>query len=80
MTQAVIVAGVVLRELWVTFRLVVLLAVFIGGSALAALLPAGSAVLLDRLAATLALATTITAALAAWTVAADRGRAGWAGW
>lgn len=79
MTQAVIVAGVVLRELWVTFRLVVLLAVFIGGSALAALLPAGSAVLLDRLTATLALATTITAALAAWTVAADRG-AGRVGW
>ncbi|MCC6618334.1 MAG: hypothetical protein IT341_04760 [Chloroflexi bacterium] len=79
MMQAMLVARVTLRELWVTFRLVLLLAAFIGGSAVATLLPGASTTLLDRLAALLAVATAISAALAAWTMAANRtaGRAGW---
>lgn len=79
MSQAVIVARVAVRDLWMSFRLLLVLVAFVGGSAVVALVPAPPAVVLDRLGLGLALATVISSGVAAWTIAAERreGRAGW---
>lgn len=79
MSQAVTVARLTLRELWMTFRLLVVLVVFVGISAFAVLLPAAPSVILDRLATGLVVATVMSAGVAAWTIADERrsDRAGW---
>jgi hypothetical protein len=79
MTQMLLMARVAVRELWMTFRLLVVLVAFVGGSAVVVLLPASPAVILDRLALSLGAATVVVSAIAAWTMATERaaGRAGW---
>jgi hypothetical protein len=78
-SHAGLVAWLAVRELWMTFRLVVVLAAFVGASAIVVLVPAAPAVTLDRMALGLAVATVITSSVAAWTLAAERttGRSGW---
>lgn len=79
MSQAGVVTRLAVRELWITFRLVVLLVAFVGVGAVVALLPAPLAVTMQRLAIGLGAATLLTAAVAAWSIAEERirGRAGW---
>ena len=79
MSQAGTVSRLAIRELWITFRLLLILAAFVGAGAVVALLPAGPSVSLERLAIGLGVATTITAATAAWSLAEERssGRTGW---
>lgn len=79
MSQTGTVAWLALRELWMTFRLLVVLVVHIGAGAVVGLLPAAASVALVRLAIGLALAAVVTAAVAAWSMADERlhGRAGW---
>ena len=68
-----------IRELWISYRLLALLVAFVGAGALVALLPATLPAMLERLAVGLGVATLLAAALASWSIAADRvgGRAGW---
>lgn len=79
MTAAALVARVAVREMWMTFRLLLVLIVFVGGSAVVVLLPSAPSVTLDRMAVGLGIATVVGAAVAAWSIAAERetGRAGW---
>lgn len=79
MSQAAIVARVTLRELWMTFRLLVVFGAFIGISAVVALLPASPAIVLDRVGLGLAVSTVAASVVAALTLSAERasGRAGW---
>jgi hypothetical protein len=79
MKQAFVVAGVAVRELWITYRLLLILVAFIGASAIVVLLPAAPAETMDRLALGLGAATVGASSVAAWTMAAERG-AGRAGW
>jgi hypothetical protein len=79
MKQASLVASFAIRELWMTFRLVVVLGAFIGGAALAGLVPAVPAVALERIALALGVAAAVTCAVVASTIATERaaGRTGW---
>lgn len=79
MSQAGTVTRLALHELWITFRLLVVLVAFTGVGAVVALLPAPAAVSFERLAAGFGIATIVTSALAAWSLAEERGsgRAGW---
>ncbi len=79
MSQAATVTRLALREMWITFRLLFVLAAFIGAGAVVALLPAMPSVALERLALGFGIATAVTSAVAAWSVADERtsGRAGW---
>lgn len=67
------------RELWITFRLLAMLAGFIGVGALVALLPAPLPTVLERLALGLGAASILSGAVAAWSFADERarGRAAW---
>lgn len=79
MSQAGTVTWLAVRELWITFRLVILLVAFIAVGAVVALLPAPLPDVMQRLATGLGLATVVVAILAAWSLADERahGRAGW---
>lgn len=79
MSQAATVTRLALREMWITFRLLFVLVAFIGAGAVVALLPAAPSVALERLALGFGIATALTSAIAAWSVADERtsGRAGW---
>jgi hypothetical protein len=79
MSQAATVTRLALREMWISFRLLFVLVAFIGAGAVVALLPAAPSVALERLALGFGLATAVTSAIAAWSVADERtsGRAGW---
>lgn len=79
MSQAGVVTRLAVRELWITFRLVVLLVSFVAVAAAVALLPAPLPVTMQRFAAGLGAATLLVAATAAWSIADERahGRAGW---
>ncbi len=79
MSQAVVVTWLAVRELWITFRLVILLLALVAVGAVVALAPAALPVTMQRLAIGLGAATLVIAAVAAWSVAEDRqqGRAGW---
>lgn len=79
MTQAIVMARLALRELWISFRLFGVLAGFVAVAALVALLPAALPATLERLALGLGAATCLTAGVAAWSMAEERqtGRAGW---
>jgi hypothetical protein len=78
-SQAGTVIRLALRELWITFRLLVVLVAFIGVGAGVALVPAPPAVSFERLAIGFGFATVVTSALAAWSLSDERGsgRAGW---
>lgn len=73
------VAWLALRELWFSFRLLLVIVGFVAAGALAALLPGSPAEMLDRLAAALTVAAAVTATAAAGALAAER-RRGSAGW
>jgi len=77
--QPVLVARLAVRELWMTFRLLVLLVAFVGTSAVVILFPAAPAITLARLALGLGVATVLASGVAAWSLAEERtaGRAGW---
>ncbi len=79
MSQAATVTRLALREMWISFRLLFVLVAFIGAGAVVALLPAVPSVALERLSLGFAIATAVTSAIAAWSVADERssGRAGW---
>lgn len=79
MSQVGTVGRLAVRELWISFRLLVLLVAFIGVGAVVALLPAPLSVTLARLAVGLAVASLVGAAIAAWSIAEERvaGRAAW---
>jgi hypothetical protein len=78
-SQATVVTRLAMRELWITFRLLALLAGFIGVGAVVALLPAPLPTVLERLALGLGAASILAAALAAWSFGDERarGRAAW---
>lgn len=79
MSQTTIVTGLAVRELWISFRLLLLLAAYVGAGAAAALLPASLPATLVRLAIGVSMAMVAGAAVAAWSLSRDRllGRAGW---
>lgn len=79
MRQLGTVAWLAVRELWITFRLLLLLTAFVGPGVLVALLPAPPAVSLARLGLGLGIASGLAACVAAWSVADERrhGRTGW---
>jgi hypothetical protein len=78
-SQAGVVTRLAVRELWITFRLMLLLVAFVGAGAAVALLPAALPVTMQRLAIGLGAATVLVALIAAWSLADERrqGRAGW---
>jgi hypothetical protein len=78
-TQAGVVVRLAVRELWISFRLFVVVAVFVAAGAFVALVPAPLPSTMARLAAGLAAATLAAAAVAAWSMGEER-RAGRAGW
>lgn len=73
------VAWLAVRELWYSFRLLLVIVAFVGAGALAALVPGSPADMLDRLAAALAVAGAIAATAAAGALAGER-RRGSAAW
>ncbi len=79
MSQAGVVTRLAVRELWITFRLVVLLVSFVAVGTAVALLPAPLPVTMQRFAAGLGAATLLVGATAAWSIADERahGRVGW---
>ena len=79
MSQTGVVTRLALRELWISFRLLALLAVYVGAGAFVALLPAPMATVLVRLAIGVAAAMVVGAAIAGWSLSRERalGRAGW---
>lgn len=79
MTLTIPVAWLALRELWYSFRLLLVVVAFVIGGAVAALLPGSPSDVLDRLAVALAGAVALTSAAAAAALAAER-RRGSAGW
>ncbi|HVM24432.1 MAG TPA: hypothetical protein VM253_03435 [Candidatus Limnocylindrales bacterium] len=79
MTAARVVARLAVRELWISFRLLLVLVAFVGAGAVVAIVPAPLADTAGRLAWGLGLATLATAVVAAWSMAEER-RAGRAGW
>jgi len=78
-SQATVVTRLAVRELWITFRLLALLAGFIAVGALIALLPAPLPTVMERLAVGLGVASILAGALAAWSFRDERelGRAAW---
>lgn len=79
MTPALVVARLAARELWITFRLLGLLSVYVVSGALVALVPAPPEIVLERLAIGLGAAAIVGAGVAAEALATERvlGRAGW---
>ena len=79
MNQTGVVAWLAVRELWISFRLLALLTVYVGAGALVALLPAPGPTALARLAAGLAAAMIVGSGIAAGSLGLERvlGRAGW---
>lgn len=79
MMVSAIVARTAIRELWMTFRLLLILVGFVGTAAVLVLLPSAPRIMLGRLALGLGLATIVVSAVAAWSMASERqsGRAGW---
>ncbi len=79
MSQAGTVSWLAVRELWISFRMLILLMVFIGAGAAVALIPGSVTLALTRLGVGLGLGCVLVAAVAAWSFAEERlrGRAGW---
>ena len=79
MSQTGVVTRLALRELWITFRLLVLLAAYVAAGAAVALLPAPLSTTLLRLAIGVSAAMVAGAAIAAWSLSRERilGRTAW---
>ncbi|MDQ3690989.1 MAG: hypothetical protein M3406_13340 [Chloroflexota bacterium] len=79
MSQTGVVTRLALRELWISFRLLLLLTAYVAVGAAAALIPGSLPAILVRLAIGVSAAMVVGAALAAWSLSRDRvlGRAGW---
>ena len=79
MSRAAIVSRLAVRELWMSFRLLLVLIAFVAAGAFVALVTAPLSTAMERLAIGLGIATGVGAAVAAWAVAEERqrGRAGW---
>jgi ABC-type transport system involved in multi-copper enzyme maturation permease subunit len=77
--QAGVVARLAVRELWISFRLLALLAAYVGVGAIVALLPAPAPTMFGRLAIGLGIAIVVGAAVAADALGTERalGRAAW---
>jgi hypothetical protein len=78
-SQTELVTRLAVRELWMTFRLLLVLVAFVGASAVLVLVPAPPALTFTRLALGLGMATLVASGVAAWSMAVERG-AGRAGW
>jgi len=78
-SQSGVVARLAMRELWITFRLLVVVTGFVGMSAAIALLPAPLPDVMQRLGIGLGVASSIAGMIAAWSFAEERasGRAAW---
>jgi ABC-type transport system involved in multi-copper enzyme maturation permease subunit len=79
-SQAGVVARLAVRELWISFRLLALLAAYVGVGAIIALLPASAAAItLTRLSVGLGAAIVVGCVIAADALSTERalGRAGW---
>jgi hypothetical protein len=78
-SQAGAVSWLALRELWMSFRMLVVLGVTVLAGVVVALLPAPIPVLMQRFAIGLGVAAAVAGAVAAWSMAAERrrGRAAW---
>jgi hypothetical protein len=78
-TRTGVVTGLAVRERWVSFRLLAMLASYVGAGAIVALLPAPVPTVLERLAIGLVVAGIAGMAIAAWSVSVERaqGRIGW---
>jgi len=78
-SQTGVVTRLVLRELWISFRLLFLLAAYVGAGALVALIPAPLPTVLQRLAVGVAASMIAGASIAAWSLSRERalGRAAW---
>jgi hypothetical protein len=78
-SRPIIVARLATRELWMTFRLLLVLLAFVSAGSVVGVLPAPLAETMGRLAAGLGVAIALTASVAAWTLADERlsGRTGW---
>ena len=74
MSQSGVVARLAMRELWITFRLLVVVAGFVGIGAAIALLPAPLPDVMQRLAIGLGVASVIAGMIAAWSFAEERAR------
>lgn len=79
MTQAVLVSRLAMRELWISFRLLLILAAYALPGVVVALVPAPLPTALAWLAVGLAAAGTAGAAVASWSLSRERalGRAAW---
>ena len=79
MSQLPVVTRLAVHELWISFRLLVVLAGSVGAGAVVALLPAPLPTTLLRLAVGVATAMSLGAIVAAWSLSRERalGRAGW---
>lgn len=79
MSQGLLVTRLAIRELWMTFRLLLVIVGFVGTSAIVVLIPAAPLVTMGRLAAGLGVSTVVVAGVAGWSLADERmaGRAGW---
>lgn len=79
MSQVGVVTRLAIRELWISFRLLALLAAHVGVGAVVALLPAPPATTLTRLAVGLGAAMVVGCAIAADALSSERalGRASW---
>lgn len=79
MRHTAVIARLALRELWISYRLLLVLAVYIGVGAVVALIPAPLPTTFERLAIGIGAATLVVAATAAGSISVERslGRAGW---
>lgn len=79
MSQAGLVARLAWRELWITFRTLLVLVAFVGVGAFVVLLSGSPGAIFERAAIGLGAATVAVAAVTAWSVAEERisGRTGW---
>jgi hypothetical protein len=71
-SQTLVVTRLAVRELWITFRMLALLAAYVGVGAAVALLPAPPGVTLVRLSIGLGVAIVVGTAIAAEGIAAER--------
>jgi hypothetical protein len=68
------VAWLALRELWISYRLMIVVGGFIAGGAIVALVPLPSGLMTDRLAVVFAVATALAGMVSAWSLATARRR------
>ena len=79
MSQTRVVTRLAMREMWISFLVLLLLAAYVAPGAAVALLPASPSAILERLAIGVAAAMVAGAAIAAWSLSRERalGHAAW---